>query len=92
MGLCFASALTVTTWGNVNARTLGTETVSVKSSILRVKEYTLNYPKVKKLKLLSAKENIENNNFVIFSRDFNFSNHQDSQSLAFDTWTTNHTQ
>lgn len=48
LGVCFVNSMTVTSWGNTNARTLGTENVIVKSSILRVKTHTFTYPKVNK--------------------------------------------
>lgn len=41
------SSVSVTDWGNVNARTLGTENVVIESSILGVKKYLLTYPKVR---------------------------------------------
>lgn len=47
LSFCFANSMIVTTWGNVNSRTLGTENVFVEWSFLRVKEYNLTYPKVK---------------------------------------------
>lgn len=45
--ICLGNSVRVTDWGNVNARTLGTENVIVKSSILQVKTYLLAYPKVR---------------------------------------------
>lgn len=45
LAVCFAS-VKVTNWGNVNARTMGTENVLVSSSFMQVKTHTFTYPKV----------------------------------------------
>lgn len=44
--LVAAKSQTITTWGNVNAREMGTESVEISSSILQQKVYTLSFPKV----------------------------------------------
>lgn len=41
-----AKSVTITNWGNVNGRTLGTENVVVESSFLQIKTYNVIYPKV----------------------------------------------
>lgn len=50
--VCLVSAQTVTNFGYVGGNKLGTETVVVKSTPLRVKEFTLTYPKVRFIRKL----------------------------------------
>lgn len=101
--ICLANSLTVTSWGNINARTLGTKNVVVKSSMMQVKTFKFTYPEVDK-KIIRIHINYFSTIFWGFKWNKEkdllkclmlflfYSNRHRSLSKASNIWTTNRTQ
>lgn len=66
--ICFASSETVDVYGHIHGPRLGCETVVVKSSFRRVKEYTFTFPKASDLFVLFPQKVC--GHFCNFSKNF----------------------
>lgn len=85
LSVCLVSSVKITNWGNVHGRTLGTENVVVKSSMLQVKTHQFTYPRVSWLRI-----HCPNDAWLIHLHYYRA--RDDSSSMEFSTWTTRATQ